>query len=94
MANILTISIGSMSIKLCEVSYSGNSIHLQKAAVIRTPEDSVEDGFIKDELAVIDAIQQSLAVNKFEAKTSNPTSFPFSGFRKKYLSASLPHLPH
>ncbi len=75
MANILTISIGSMSIKLCEVSYSGNSIHLQKAAVIRTPEDSVEDGFIKDELAVIDAIQQSLTVNKFEAKTAIFTIF-------------------
>ena len=35
----------------------------------------MEDGFIKDELAVIDAIQQSLAVNKFEAKTAIFTIF-------------------
>lgn len=75
MANILTISIGSMSIKLCEVSYSGNNVHLHKAAVIKTPADSVEDGFIKDELAVIDAIQESISLNKFEAKTAVFTIF-------------------
>lgn len=74
-ANILTISIGSMSIKLCEVSYSGNNIHLHKAAVIKTPEESVEDGFIKDQLAVIDAIQQCMTANKFTAKTAVFTIF-------------------
>lgn len=70
MANTLTISIGRMSIKLCEVSYSGNSVHLHKAAVIKTPYNSVEDGFIKDEQAVIDAIKTSIELNKFEAKTA------------------------
>ncbi|MDY5576367.1 MAG: pilus assembly protein PilM [Lachnospiraceae bacterium] len=68
--NILTISIGSMSIKLCEVSYSGNSIHLHKAAVIKTPVGSVEDGFIKDEQSVVDVIRTSMEINKFEAKTA------------------------
>ena len=75
MANILTISIGSMSIKLCEVSYSGNNIHLHKAAVIKTPEDSVEDGFIKDEKGIVDAISASIKINKFEAKTAIFTIF-------------------
>jgi type IV pilus assembly protein PilM len=70
MANILTISIGRMSIKLCEVSYSGSSVHLHKAAVIKTPYNSVEDGFIRDEEAVIDAIKTSIELNKFEAKTA------------------------
>lgn len=68
--SILTISIGSMSIKLTEVSYSGNSIHLHKAAVIKTPVDSVEDGFVKDEDAIVEAIKTSLEINKFEAKTA------------------------
>ncbi len=70
MANVLTISVGSMSIKLCEISYAGNNIHLHKAAVARTPEGSVEDGFIKDEEAVVAAIDASLKANKFEARTA------------------------
>ena len=69
MANILTVSIGSMSIKLCEVSYSGNNVHLHKAVVINTPQDSVDDGFIKDESEVISAIAEALKEHKFQAKT-------------------------
>ncbi len=75
MANILTISIGSMSIKLCEVSYSGNHIHMHKAAVMKTPVGSVEDGFIKDEQAIVEAISNSIKMNKFEAKTAVFTIF-------------------
>lgn len=75
MANILTISIGSMSIKLCEVSYSGNHIHLHKAAVMKTPIGAVEDGFIKDEQAIIEVISNSIKMNKFEAKTAVFTIF-------------------
>jgi type IV pilus assembly protein PilM len=43
---------------------------MHRAAVIRTPEDSVEDGFIKNEQAVADAIGASLKANRFEARTA------------------------
>lgn len=44
MATVITASIGTSKIKMCEVSYTSKSVEIQKAFTIEIPEGYVDDG--------------------------------------------------
>lgn len=67
-SKILTVMIGNDEIRLCEVSYSNSKIvHVYSTVTVPTPEDSVDDGVLKDLGQVSKAIRQ--AMDKYSIKT-------------------------
>lgn len=67
-SKILTVMIGNEEIRLSEVSYSNSkAVHVYSTVTVPTPEESVDDGVLKDLGEVAKAIRQ--AMDKFSIKT-------------------------
>lgn len=64
----LTIEIGNEFIKICESERRKDSITVHSAVSILTPEESVEDGFIRNSMLVSQAIKQAMAQEQISSK--------------------------
>ncbi len=68
-SKLLSIEISNELIKIAEVSHQGKkSVTVHKAATITTPENSVEDGNLKDVNALTEAIRAALKDNLISTK--------------------------
>lgn len=67
MANILSISVGSSYIKVCELT-NKKGVTVNKVVRFKTPEGSFDDGLITDTHAVAKALEENLALNGMTAK--------------------------
>ena len=76
--NVVAFEIGSKYIKVAEGKYSKEKLSIYKLAQFETPMDSIEDGAIIDEHAIVNLLQ--IAINQLGIKakdaiiTSNSTS--------------------
>lgn len=61
---VLTISINSEFVKICDVTRNGKSITVHKMATVPTPENSFSDGAIKERDALAKAIKTALDNNR------------------------------
>lgn len=66
--NIISIDIGSYETKIIEAKKSYNSIQVHKAFSFLTPDGCYENGHIKNERALIDAMKTILKKNKISSK--------------------------
>lgn len=64
----LTIEVGNEFIKICDMQKNKNSIMVHHATSVQTPENSVEDGFIRDIQSVAEAIREALVEEQIVAK--------------------------
>jgi len=64
----LTIEIGNEFIKICESELKKNSITVHSAVSVQTPEESVEDGFIRNDTLVSQTIKQAMSQESISAK--------------------------
>ena len=66
---VLSISLGSEIVKVCEVALAGKrKVHVYNAIDLLIPEGLCEDGVIMDPEALADAIKQGLAGEGFSAR--------------------------
>lgn len=68
MASLITASIGTSKIKICELNTSIKGAVLRKASTIRTPEGSVDDGRLIDMDAVAQVLKEEIAKQGMESK--------------------------
>lgn len=66
--NILSIDIGSYEIKIIEAKKNNNIIQVNKTFSILTPEGCYEDGHIKNEKVLMEAIRDEIKKNKVSSK--------------------------
>lgn len=64
----LTIEVGNEFIKICEMQKNKNSIMVHHATSVQTPQNTVEDGFIRDIQPVAEAIRGALVEEQIVAK--------------------------
>ena len=64
----LTIEIGNEFIKICESERKKDQIIVHTAVSVQTPEESVEDGFIRNNMLVSTAIRQAMTQEQITAK--------------------------
>lgn len=64
----LTIEIGNEFIKVCEAQVNKNNVMVHHAISVQTPQDTVEDGFVKDITQVSEAIGRALTQEQITAK--------------------------
>lgn len=76
--SVLSIDLGSNSIKLVEGKFNKNKLSLNKLIQIPTPEDSISDGRILNLQAIIDILDFTIRENNIKAKdvifTTNSSS--------------------
>lgn len=69
---VLSILIGSEITKVCEVSYRKkyrkHNIHVYKSITFPTPENTIEDGYIKDKIAFSNQLLMELKQQKIRTK--------------------------
>jgi len=69
---LVGLDIGSSSIKICELrdlgKKNGTRYRVQKLGIVQIPPDSIVDGEIIDNSAVVDAIRQLLLEQKIKAR--------------------------
>ena len=68
MSLLLSIDVGSSTIKLAEGTYNKKSLTINKCLEIPTPEYAIEKGHIKNSYGLADAISQALIKEKFQAR--------------------------
>jgi len=66
--SVLSIDLGSNSIKLVEGKFNKNKLSLNKLIQIPTPEDSISDGRILNLQAIIDILDFTIRENNIKAK--------------------------
>ena len=66
----LSIFIEKDYIKITEVSRNKDIIHMHKAVTVKTPQNSIENGFIKEKDAITHIIKQALEDNEIKSKTA------------------------
>lgn len=64
----LTIEIGNEFIKICEAQVNKKEVMVHHAISVQTPQDTVEDGFVKDITQVSEAIGRALTQEQITAK--------------------------
>lgn len=64
----LTIEVGNEFIKVCEMQKNKNSVMVHHATSVQTPQNTVEDGFIRDIQAVAEAIRGALTQEQIIGK--------------------------
>lgn len=68
MALLLSMDIGSNSIKLAEGNHGKNGIIVERTAIIPTPDDCIDDEHIINGRILADAVQKTLKEGNFKAK--------------------------
>ncbi len=66
--NVLSIEPGSKNIKIIEGRHNRNNVFIEKAIMIPTPKDSINDGKIIDRDKIRDILQKTIKENKIKSK--------------------------
>ena len=89
-AKSITIDIGAEFIKICETQRSKKSVLVHHAVSVQTPENAVEDGFIRDVSAVADVIRTTMQEEQLQAKA---ITFVINTTRVASKEVVLPYMP-
>lgn len=69
MANkIISIEIGLKTIKLCEISYKKKKPFIYNCITLETPEDTFEDGYIRDKNKLTDFLKEKIKEEKIKGE--------------------------
>jgi type IV pilus assembly protein PilM len=66
--SMLGIDIGTSTVKLAELVYNKKHIVLRNAVVVGMPAGLIEDGYVTDETALGELLQNAIVVNGIQAK--------------------------
>lgn len=68
MAKVVSIEIGYSFIKLCEIDYRAKTPRVYRFAMVPTPLNVIEDGYLKESAGLRAAIKEALYRNKIKTK--------------------------
>ena len=83
----LTIEVGNEFIKVCEMQNNKNTVMVHHAISVQTPQDTVEDGFVKDINQVSEVIKRALSEEQI---TSKEVTFVLNSSRVATKEVILP----
>ncbi|MDE7297600.1 MAG: pilus assembly protein PilM [Lachnospiraceae bacterium] len=63
---VVSIEIGLIYTKVCEVNYRKKNTKVRKAFVFETPEDTIEDGYIRDKTTFANELKRQLEEHKIK----------------------------
>lgn len=63
---VLSIEIGLLKTRICEVSYQKKNAHIYKCITFDTPKNTVEDGFIRDNIEFAAVLKEKLIEAKMQ----------------------------
>lgn len=89
-AKSITIDIGAEFIKICESQKSKKTVMVHQVITAQTPENAVEDGFIRDVSAVTEVIQNSIREAQLQVKA---VTFILNTSRVATKEVVLPYMP-
>lgn len=67
-SHVVSIEIGLIYTKVCEVNYRKKNTKVGKAFVFETPENTIEDGYIRDKTTYANELKRQLAEHKISNK--------------------------
>lgn len=70
MARLVSIDIGTKSIKIVEGVSDKKNLTVKRAVTISTPIDSIQEGYIKDFESVRNVLKQTLTANGIRSKNA------------------------
>lgn len=68
MGRVTAIEIGLYYTKVCEVDFKTRSTKVYKSMIFDTPENTIEDGYIRDKSNFVDELRRQLKEHKFKNK--------------------------
>lgn len=68
MAKVVSIEVGYSFIKLCEMDYKAKTPRVYRFAMVPTPLNVIEDGYLKESAGLRTAIKETLYRNKIKTK--------------------------
>lgn len=68
MAKVVSIEVGYSFIKLCEIDYKAKTPRVYRFAMVPTPLNVIEDGYLKESAGLRAAIKEALYRNKIKTK--------------------------
>ncbi|MDE5891525.1 MAG: pilus assembly protein PilM [Acetatifactor sp.] len=68
MAKVVSIEVGYSNIKLCEIDYKAKTPRVYRFAMVPTPPNAIEDGYLKESAGLRTAIKEALFRNRIKAK--------------------------
>lgn len=68
MAKVVSIEVGYSFIKLCEMDYKAKTPRVYRFAMVPTPLNVIEDGYLKESAGLRTAIKEALYRNKIKTK--------------------------
>ena len=68
MAKVVSIEVGYSNIKICEIDYKVKTPRVYRFAMVPTPPNAIEDGYLKESAGLRTAIKEALFRNKIKTK--------------------------
>ena len=68
MAKVVSIEVGYSNIKICEIDYKVKTPRVYRFAMVPTPPNVIEDGYLKESAGLRTAIKEALFRNKIKTK--------------------------
>lgn len=68
MAKVVSIEVGYSFIKICEMDYKAKTPRVYRFAMVPTPLNVIEDGYLKESAGLRTAIKEALFRNKIKTK--------------------------
>ena len=68
MSRVTAIEIGLYYTKVCEADYKKKNTKIYKTFIFPTPDDTIEDGYIRDKNNFADELRRQLKIHKFNCK--------------------------
>lgn len=70
MQKVLSIEIGTMTTKVCEMDYRKKNPKIYRSVIIDTPKNTIEDGYIRDKETFAGFMRTFLEKNNFQTKSA------------------------
>ncbi|NLP34278.1 MAG: pilus assembly protein PilM [Clostridiales bacterium] len=64
---VISMEIGLHTTRICEVSYKKNNPHVYQCISFQTPENTFEDGYIRDKNKFVDTVKEKISEAKFKS---------------------------
>ncbi|MDE7223820.1 MAG: pilus assembly protein PilM [Acetatifactor sp.] len=68
MAKVVSIEVGYSNIKICEMDYKAKTPRVYRFAMVPTPPNVIEDGYLKESAGLRTAIKEALFRNRIKSK--------------------------
>ena len=68
MQKVLSIEIGITTTKICEMDYRKKNPKIYRSMILNTPDNSIEDGYIRDKSSFAEFMKAKLAEGEFKTK--------------------------